>query len=241
MAQRRVLILGAGGRLGRKVGEVFGARSWKTIGTDPFSKPSTHEVLHVDASAGPAAQEKAMLKQLQNILGKGKKVDAVLNMAGGFAIGDASTPEVVESTVRMVESSVYSSIIATSLAGEVLRTDGLLVLPGAAAAFGPVAWSLPYGTAKAAVHHLVSSLSDPLAAGLPDGVKTIGIAPAVLDTPENRGAMPDADFGTFPKLKEVSEQLEAWSCNPSSVNSGHIYAIEKASGKPATFHERKPL
>merc|ERR1740138_1759954 len=139
----------------------------------------------------------------------------------------------------MVESSIYSSVAAAHAASLALKPSGLLVLPGAAAV-GPTAWSLPYGTAKAAVHHLVRSLADAEGAGMPEGVKTIGLAPQTLDTPQNREAMPDADRGTWATLDEVAEQLEAWCAEPAGVESGLIYMITKESGKPANFEPREP-
>lgn len=76
------------------------------------------------------------------------RLDAVVNLAGGFAMGSAEDPQVLASTMAMVESSVYTSIVASYVSAHLLSTSGLLILPGAAAAWSPTAWSLPYGTAK---------------------------------------------------------------------------------------------
>merc|ERR1719198_1435192 len=126
----------------------------------------------------------------------------------------------------MVESSVYTSTVAAHIAAASMRSGGLLVLPGAAAAKAPTGWSLPYGTAKAAVHHLVRSLADAEAAGLPAGSKTVAIAPVTLDTPQNREAMPKADTSTWATLDKVAERLEAWCTDPASVESGTVYVIQ---------------
>eukprot|EP00913_Durusdinium_trenchii_P028588 g26811.t1 len=124
-------------------------------------------------------------------------------------MGAAEDPEVLAKTMTMVESSVYSSVVAAQVSAELLSPKGLVILPGAAAAWGPTAWSLPYGTAKAAVHHLVRSLAQ-------GGPVTIGLAPQILDTPQNRAAMPDADRSTWASLEEVSEQIEKWCVNPET-------------------------
>lgn len=115
------------------------------------------------------------------------------------------------------------------------------MLPGAAAGKVPTGWSLPYGTAKAGVHHLVRSLADAEAAGLAAGTKTIGLAPQTLDTPQNREAMPDADRGTWATLDEVAERLEAWCTDPASVESGMVYVIQKQSGSQAVFDPQAPF
>eukprot|EP00928_Gymnodinium_smaydae_P054362 TRINITY_DN38148_c0_g1_i1.p1 TRINITY_DN38148_c0_g1~~TRINITY_DN38148_c0_g1_i1.p1 ORF type:complete len:268 (+),score=60.83 TRINITY_DN38148_c0_g1_i1:71-805(+) len=241
-ASRRVLILGAGGQLGRRVGEVFGAKQWHTIGADAYAKASARHVLNIDPKATPEAQCREAVAQLRGALAEdGGRLDAIVNVAGGFAMGSADDEAMVENTRAMIESSVYSSVLAAHCASRFLKPHGLLVLPGAAAAYSPTAWSLPYGVCKVAVHHIVRSLAEPTAAGLADGVKTIGLAPVTLDTPQNRQAMPDADFSTWASLDEVAGQLESWSADPSKVESGLVYVIEKASGAPAQFSPRAPL
>lgn len=238
---RRVLIMGAGGQLGRKVGEVFGARQWLTLGADTsIHQAPVLRAIPVASGVPPEVQSQALLAHLQEILGN-EKLDAVVNVAGGFAMGSAAEPEVVARTRAMVESSLYTSVLAARAAAVHLRPGGLLVLPGACAALGPTGWSLPYGAAKAAVHHLVRSLADAESAGMPAGAKTIGLAPQTLDTAQNREAMPDADRGSWATLEEVAEQLAAWCADPAAVESGKVYVVRKAGGLPATFESQLPL
>ncbi|CAE8683614.1 unnamed protein product, partial [Polarella glacialis] len=135
--------------------------------------------------------------------------------------------------------AAHAASLALRPAGP-LRAGGLLLLRGAAAALEPTPWSLPYGAAKAVVHHLVESLADD-ASGLPKGSKTIGLAPGVLDTPQNREAMPDADRGRWATLDEVAGQIEVWCADPSALESGKAYVIRKYRGLPAKFEPRLPL
>jgi len=239
-ATRRVLILGAGGQLGKVVGSTFGARQWIALGADTHATPVTGKVIMLDPQAAPERQANTLQGELGKILGQ-NLLDAVINVAGGFAMGDAADAAVVQRTRSMVESSVYSSVISAHVASSLLRPGGLLILPGAAAALSATGWSIPYGTAKAAVHHLVRSLGDAEAAGMPSGAKTIGLAPQVLDTPQNREAMPDADTGAWATLDEVASQLEAWCAEPAGVESGKVYVVQKVAGAPATFEPRSPL
>jgi len=240
MAGRRVLILGAGGQLGRKVGDVFGKCQWLTIGADAHAKPATEHAVSLGSGSAPEAQCSSLIAEVRGLLAGGQ-LDAVVNVAGGFAMGTAADAGVVGATRAMVESSVYSSVVAAHAASSLLRPGGLLVLPGAAAALSPTAWSLPYGTAKAAVHHLVRSLAEAEGAGLPVGVKTVGLAPQVMDTPQNREAMPDTDRSSWATLDEVASQLEAWCADPGPLQSGMVYVVQKAGGQPATFEARAPL
>ncbi|MDH8618413.1 hypothetical protein QIH36_27515, partial [Klebsiella pneumoniae] len=60
-----------------------------------------------------------------------------------------------------------------------------------------------YGLAKAAVHHLVSSLSAEKS-GLPKDSSVLAILPITLDTPMNRKFMPDSDFSSWTPLEFVA-------------------------------------
>lgn len=244
MAARKVLVLGAAGQLGRRVSEKFLESNWHTIGADLTLPKGAGKGLSFCQMLPSDSPERAQQGQLLVEFLKGQlpnlaHLDAVVNLAGGFAMGTAEDPAVLANTMAMVESSVYTSIVASYVSSQMLKTGGLLILPGAAAAWSPTAWSLPYGTAKVAVHHLVRSLAE--SDSLPSGTKTIGLAPQILDTEQNRQAMPDADVNTWANLDEVAEQIESWCADPSPVQNGHVYFIDKKSGWKATFEARKPL
>ncbi|CAJ1384683.1 unnamed protein product [Effrenium voratum] len=229
---RRVLVMGAAGQLGRQVCGRFASSSWRLIAADVVAAGGADLAL---GGLGAAAALEALQEKL-----RGERLDAVVNVAGGFAMGSAQDAEVLDNTKAMVESSVYSSVLAAHLAAKALKEEGLVILPGAAAAWGPTAWSLPYGLSKVAVHHLVRSLAAE-GSTLPKGAKTIGLAPQILDTPQNRAAMPDADRSTWASLEEVAEQIERWCADPQLVQSGQVYLIDKAPGQPAGFEAKDPL
>lgn len=219
----RVLVLGSAGQLGLRCLERFQQRGWQALGADL----QRSELL---LEKGPR-QGTELLRALRP---RFQGLDAVVNVAGGFAMGAAGDAEVLERTVAMVESSLYSSVAAAQVAAQMLRPGGLLILPGAAAAWSPTPWSLPYGSAKVAVHHLVRSLAA-------EPYKVMGLAPQVLDTKVNRLAMPDADHSTWATLEEVAEQIEAWCERPELVESGRVYLIEKRKGEKASYTPREAL
>jgi len=220
---------------------LFCERQWVTIGADTRGGIPTPSAVVLCAHQSLEQKSKTLVAEIKSLLDEGSQLDAVVNVAGGFAMGSASDPQMLSATQNMIESSVYSSVMAAHVASRFLKPGGLLVLPGAAAALGPTAFSLPYGSAKAAVHQLVRSLADAKAAGLPAGVKTVGLAPQILDTPQNREAMPDADSSTWATLDEVASQLFDWSLDPTSLQSGFVYVVQKESGKQATFEAQPAL
>jgi len=235
-ARKNVLIMGAAGQLGRRACERFmEGNHWYTMGADVICPNAAGLTFCQMPGPEKSQQGQHLVKFLRDHLGDNGRLDAVVNLAGGFAMGSAEDPALLATTIAMVESSLYSSIVASYVSSQMLKKGGLLILPGAAAAWSPTAWSLPYGTAKVAVHHLVRSLAES------QSTKTIGLAPQILDTVQNREAMPDADVSTWASLEEVAEQIEAWCADPEVVLNGHVYLIDKKPGLKATFEARKPL
>ena len=145
----------------------------------------------VSLSAGWVEQEQGVCQGVEAALGGGR-VDAVINVAGGWAGGNAANPDWVKNADLMWKQSVWSSAISATLSAKHLKDGGLLVLPGAKPCVGGTPGMMGYGMAKAAVHQLVKSCGTE-GAGLPAGSVTMGMLPVTLDTPMNRKFMPDAD------------------------------------------------
>jgi len=85
-----------------------------------------------------------------------------------------------------------------------LFLGGLLTLPGAKPALGETPGMIGYGMAKAAVHQLTKSLSQP-DGGLPANSTSLALLPITLDTPMNRKWMPTADTSTWTPLTFIAE------------------------------------
>jgi dihydropteridine reductase len=143
------------------------------------------------------------------------KLDAILNVAGGWAGGNASSDKFIANADLMWKQSMWSSLISASLASRYLIEDGgVLTLPGAAAALNSTPSMIGYGAAKAAVHQLAKSLAfnDPAdnKSGLPANTFVAALAPITLDTPMNRKWMPKADFSTWTPLAFIAELMDKW-------------------------------
>ena len=189
------LIFGGSGALGRSVISHFKSLSIITINIDYSPNPDASTNIKLESPD-------QIMKSLQNVLGK-NSLDSIINVAGGWAGGNASSPDLLEKTILMFDQSVKSSVFAASLASNMLKESGLLVLVGAAGALEPTPGMLAYGMAKASVHHLVKSLGSP-ESGLPKNAICTGICPVILDTPNNRKWMPNEDFSTWTPLQEIA-------------------------------------
>lgn len=124
----------------------------------------------------------------------------MINQPTTFAV----VADFVKNCDLMWRQSVWSSVIAASVAAQFLKEGGLVSLPGAKPALGATPGMIGYGMAKAAVHQLTKSLAGEKS-GLPPNSLAVSILPVTLDTPMNRKWMADADKSTWTPLEFVAE------------------------------------
>ena len=70
---------------------------------------------------------------------------------------------------------------------------------------------------KAGIVSLVKSVADEWK---PLGIRVNAIAPSIMDTPDNRRAMPDADPSRWPTPLEVAQTIRFLVTEPGSIVSG---------------------
>lgn len=79
-----------------------------------------------------------------------------------------------------------------------------------------------YTTAKAGVAALTESLA---AEVVEDDILVNAIAPSVIDTPENRESMPDADFDKWPKPEQLAGQILSLISPENEVTRGGVIPV----------------
>lgn len=189
---------------------------------DFYSDGQTHDVF-VSVSGDKSSKENAA--GVVEAIHKNGPVHTIINVAGGFTMGPLSDLSVFDDADKMYNACLGSALISAHVAAKTLVPKGSLILTGAEAAKGPTPALLAYGTAKAATHHLVASLADTKAAGLPDGTFVAAICPVTLDTPSNRKNMPDADFKKWTPLQSVADRLLAWSNGSERPPQGTLFKV----------------
>jgi dihydropteridine reductase len=222
------LVYGGAGALGKSLVSLLVKKNIKVISIDIAANlEASHNIVPI----GMNFQESATFidGSLKQII-KDDKLIGVFNVAGGWCGGSIKSKDLIQNCESMLQASVHTSIIAGQIASRYMKTGGLLILPGAYAAFQSTPKAIAYGVAKAAVHHLVKSLgsSD---SGLPDKSVVVGILPITLDTPMNRKGMPNADFTNWTPTEELAQKIIDWSDGHETPKSGSFIKIETVKGK----------
>ncbi|XP_019849430.1 PREDICTED: dihydropteridine reductase-like isoform X2 [Amphimedon queenslandica] len=224
----RVLVYGGKGALGSAVVSYFKGKNWWVGSIDLFANEEADVNILITETESWTKQSEQVCGKVGEVLGD-SKVDSILCVAGGWAGGNASSPDLVKNSDLMWKQSVWTSVIASSLAANYMKEGGVIVLTGAKAALEGTPGMIGYGLAKAAVHQLIKSLSSP-DNGLPSNAIALGILPITLDTPMNRKFMSNADFSQWTPLDTVASKLFDWSEGKDRPPNGSLVQLVTTNG-----------
>jgi NAD(P)-dependent dehydrogenase (short-subunit alcohol dehydrogenase family) len=132
---------------------------------------------------------------MASIKAKFGRLDALLNIAGGFQ-WDTFADGKVDSWDRMYAMNLKTALNACKAALPYLLESGAgrIINVGAQSALHAASGFGPYAAAKSAVHRMTESLADELKLR---GVTVNAVLPSIIDTPMNRRDMPKADFSRW--------------------------------------------
>ncbi|MDZ3824546.1 MAG: SDR family oxidoreductase, partial [Pseudoxanthomonas sp.] len=195
-----VLITGAAGALGRAAAQAFHARGDRLclVDREGDALATVADALSPDclACVADVCDGDAMARAVEAAVQRFGRLDALVHVAGGFEMGEASHAISRESWQRMMDLNAWSFVVCAGAAVPALRAAGggrIVAVTARAAARGE-AHKGAYVAAKSALQRLVESLSAELRG---EGIAVNSIAPSLIDTPANRAAMPDADHARW--------------------------------------------
>ncbi len=195
-----VIVTGASGALGAAVVEELSAHGARAIGIGVRH--------HGDAERGIAS-----------VIAEHGRIDALVNTAGGFAMGEPVASLTDETWRAMMDANLDLAFRVTRAAlGEmVAREAGSVVHVGSRAALEPMARAAAYAVSKAALVALVRNAADEVRQ---QGVRVNCVLPSVIDTPKNRADMPAADHSRWVKPVDIARVIRFLVSDDSAIVSG---------------------
>lgn len=201
LRDRITLVTGGTGVLGRAVTDRFLAEGARVH--VPLRRPEAAGALrerlgnraealhlHPDADLTDPAAVSRLFRAVEASAGAGPEI--LLNLAGGFRMApvEETSPEAWSGMLELNATTAFLSARA-AFPGMIARGWGRIVNVSAFPALdrGKAGFSA-YAAAKAAVLNLTSTLARE---GAPHGITANALVPSIIDTPDNRAAMPDAD------------------------------------------------
>jgi len=149
---------------------------------------------------------------------------ASIHIAGGFAAAPLCETSVAvlrqQIDMNFLSCALCCRAAVTAMAGAGGRIVNVAARPALEWRSG--AGMTAYTASKAAVAAFTVALAEEVAR---DGILVNAVAPSIMDTPVNRGAMPKADYGLWPKVEEVAATMVFLASPDNRVTRGAIVPV----------------
>ena len=219
LKNNRVVVTGAAGTLGQAAARLAQQKGAEVIGLDVVE---TGQLANVDSYHQVDLLDGAATSTCIAALGN---FDALLNIAGGFAMGQEVADPSDEQWNWMFRINVETLRNVLKAAVPVLTAQGRgkIVNVGALGALSGAGSMSAYCCAKSSVMRLTESLSEELKG---QGVNVNAVLPSIIDTPPNREAMPDADFADWVAPEKLAEVMCFLASEEASAIHGALLPVK---------------
>jgi NAD(P)-dependent dehydrogenase (short-subunit alcohol dehydrogenase family) len=172
------------------------------VQADLFDPGAVDSVVELAAGAGPDAP-----------------VRGVVNLVGGFAMGERVHATPIEEFEKQFRLNLRPTYLVTAAALPHLLSGGggSIVCVGTRAALQPFSGAAGYVASKAAVIAFAQAVAVEYKN---DGIRCNAILPSVIDTPGNRASMPKADHDRWVKPAEIAGVIAFLLSDDSRPTSG---------------------
>ena len=184
---KSVVVTGAAGVLGRVVADRFHEHGGTVSGIDVVQFEAPFQTYTADLTS---------LDEAKRVIEEIGSVDILLNIAGGFTMGDsvADTSDETWDFMFDLNARTAFNMIRAAVPGMQANGHGKIVNIGARNGLRGVGMMAAYSASKSVVIRLTESLADELKES---GINVNSILPSIIDTPRNREDMPNADFSKW--------------------------------------------
>lgn len=193
---KSVIITGASGNLGRAVAAAFAAEGASLIvvgsTTASLDRAFPGDRPNVTKIAVDLLDLEAVQNAVQPFADRPGGIDMLCAIAGGFDMGEPVHQTPPEKWQLMMDQNAQTllNIVSVVTPGMVARGSGKIVTVGASAAVHGVARMGAYTASKSVVMRITEAMAGELRA---KGINVNCVLPSIIDTPDNRAAMPKAD------------------------------------------------
>lgn len=200
---RTAIVTGASGNLGQAVVQKFLSEGYAVEGTGSLLMDTPHfHSVSVDL-----VNEEAAAEWVQTVIAKHKTIDVAVLTVGGFAMADiaGTSTAMIGQQYRLNFETAYN--VARPVFVQMIKQGtGTIFLIGSKAGMEAAnsKGMIAYGLSKSLLFRLAELMNDE-AAGT--AVKTFVIVPSTIDTPQNRAAMPAADFSKWQTPEAIADVI----------------------------------
>jgi NAD(P)-dependent dehydrogenase (short-subunit alcohol dehydrogenase family) len=221
-----VLITGAAGNLGHAVAAAFAEAGANLVlidlKDDALKSVATKGASGVLAQRADLADPASIAAAVDAAIKRFGRIDALCNLAGGFQMGEKVHEMPADKWDFMMELNAGSVLrMAQAVVPHMLKAGGgRIVNIGANSALSGKAEMGAYVASKSAVIRLTETMAAELRG---HNINVNCVLPSIIDTPQNRAAMPKADPAKWVAPEALADVL-LFLCSPA-VRAIHGAAI----------------
>ncbi|MFT5577122.1 MAG: NAD(P)-dependent dehydrogenase (short-subunit alcohol dehydrogenase family) [Bermanella sp.] len=217
---KRLVVTGANGSLGRAVVRKIEECGGTAVKLD-VQFGDRADALSKQVDLTNEAETKACFDAIGDF-------DAVLNLAGGFAMGLSTFDTSDEQWDHLFKLNVATlrNTLKAAVPALVAKGAGSIVNVGAYGALSGGGDLSAYCASKSTVMRLTESLSEELKH---QGVNVNAVLPTVIDTPPNRAGMPDADFDAWVSPEKLANVICFLASDAASAVHGALVPVRGLS------------
>jgi NAD(P)-dependent dehydrogenase (short-subunit alcohol dehydrogenase family) len=226
MRDEVVLVTGGAGNLGRSVTRAF-LEAGANVAV-PFYKTDPPDALQALQNefgerlllfGFDLTTERGAAEAVREVLEWRGRLGVVAHLVGGYRGGARIVDTPVEAWDRMIDLNLKSAWLMSRAAIPALidQGGGGLIFVSSRAARTGRAGHAAYAVAKSALIALMEAIIEEYGA---EGIRANAVMPGILDTEDNRRAMPDADFSTWTQPEQIARTILFLASPDASVVSG---------------------
>lgn len=210
---RVIVITGAAGNLGVAVANAFSSAGAKIAFVDR-TPGRLQEIIpglagtanHFVAPPTDVTDQNSVAATIEEIFNRFGRIDALVNTAGGYRAGTPLHETPIGDWDFMLNLNARSVFVACqSVIPHMLKQGyGKIINVASRAALSGDAYHAAYSVSKTAVVRLTESMAGELKNA---GLNVNCVMPGLIDTPQNRAAMPDSDFSKWVAPEAIADVI----------------------------------
>ncbi|WP_313299526.1 SDR family NAD(P)-dependent oxidoreductase [Diaphorobacter sp.] len=225
---KTAIVTGASGALGRVVVAQLVADGFRVaaVARDAHALSGVRDasgdaLLTISADVTDSASCRAAVEQVQQQCGR---VDVLCNIAGGFSMGSAVAADALaqfDQLMALNAGGVFRMVHCVA-PGMLAQGAGSIINVGAQSALAGQAHMAAYAASKSAVIRLTEAFA---AEFKPSGVRVNCVLPGIIDTPQNRKDMPQADVSKWTATEAIAKVIGHLASDESAAINGASIAV----------------
>ena len=216
---KSIIITGAAGNLGIVVTKHLLNLGHKVIAVlhEEASKQKLPVNTNLDTAVVNLASESETENFINQLIEKYLKIDAVVMLAGGFAMGNITKTSItqIKEQISLNFDTAYN-VVRPVYDHMMKNNSGRLIFIGSRPAIKPTDGKnmIAYGLSKSMLFKLAEYIN---ADAKGKKIDATVIVPSTIDTDANRRSMPDADFSKWVKPEAIAETIGFLLSEPASA------------------------